>query len=255
MIKSIFTSLFAVTLFAGGAVGAWYIMKLDQETTANSEADLPGATAPALAPVSSTTSEEESDTAPLSDFTSPVLGKALSGEDIFRFTAMNKKNLELMKERREALRQEEMRLKLVEKDLEIRKQEIEGVLQQSRDTVAAAEDLISKLQAQVNALNEEKAAIQENQDETATDDASDDEIQANIKVSAGWLATMPPEQAASAVKSLANEGKKDFVLQLLSYIEDRNVAKILHGLNDPALVAELTESFRTAKRPQKKKRR
>ncbi len=246
MIKSVLLSLFAVALFAAGAIGSWYITNFQQANAgAADESSLTTDVEPVPAP-------RQTDTK-LSQLATPVFPKALSGEDIFRFTAMNKKNLELLKQRREAIEQDEMRLRLAEQDLDTRKLEIEGILKQSQDTVAEAEQIISKLQADLATLKAEKEAAKTAPDakpETTAEDA-----QANIKVSAEWLALMPPEKAAEQVKTLANDGKKELVLQLLGNLEGRVVANILDSLDDSQLGAELLVSFRDSKRPQKKKRR
>ncbi|MCA9215885.1 MAG: hypothetical protein KDB27_22620, partial [Planctomycetales bacterium] len=142
--------------------------------------------------------------------------------------------------------QDEMRLKMLEQDLDVRKQEIEGVLKQSQQAVSEAEKLISQLQAEVQQLKAEKEAIEKEKEKDPEPTA---DIEASVKVAASWLQMMPPETAAEAVKSLANNGKKDFVLELLGHVEDRNVAKILEALNDSDLAGELVNSFPTARRP------
>ena len=244
MVKSILFSMFAVALFAAGAVGSWYIMNLQKQN------DDAAANEALVSEVKTAPEPKQSPKPDLSEYSTPLHAKALNGEDIFRFTAMNKKNLQLINEQKESLRQEELRLNLFEKDLEVRKQEIEGILKQSQRTVTEAESMIQQLQAEVQQLKAAKDAnATPNQDATPN---VDDDAQANIKVSASWLQMMPPEKAAEALKSLANDGKKELVLKLLKFIEDRNVAKILEAMDDPALVAELTHSFYTARRTTRK---
>ena len=245
MIKSVLLSLFAVALFAAGAIGSWYITNFQQANAGADESSLTTDVEPVPAP-------RQTDTR-LSELATPVFPKALNGEDIFRFTAMNKKNLELLKKRREAIEQDEMRLQTAEQDLATRKLEIEGILKQSQDTVAEAEKIITKLQADLATLKAEKEAAKAAPNAKPETNAED--AQANIKVSAEWLAAMPPEKAAENVKALANDGKKDLVLQLLGNLEGRVVASILDSLDDSQLSAELMVSFRDFPRPQKKKRR
>ncbi|MFC1758366.1 hypothetical protein ACFL2H_06305, partial [Planctomycetota bacterium] len=162
-------------------------------------------------------------------------------------------NLELLKKRREAIEQDEMRLSLAEQDLATRRLEIEGILKQSQNTVVEAEKMIVQLQTQLQTLQVEKEAAKAAPETEPVTSAED--VQANTKISAGWLAMMPAPKAAESIKSLVNDGKKDLVLQLFSHLEDRVVAKILSDLEDKDLVAEITHSFQTAKRPTKKKRK
>ncbi|MCA9212374.1 MAG: hypothetical protein KDB27_04855, partial [Planctomycetales bacterium] len=88
MFKSVLVSLFAVTLFAAGAVGAWYIMNLEKNKPAETETALVSEIAPESPPL---------ETKPgLPELGTPFFGKALNGEDIFRFSEMNKKNLQIL---------------------------------------------------------------------------------------------------------------------------------------------------------------
>jgi hypothetical protein len=242
MVKSILFSLFAVALFAAGAVGSWYMTKLSQAEPVDELEQ--------TAAVVNSSPTETAHSADLAEMSAPFLGKAMNAEDIFRFEAMNKKNLQRVTEQREALNQEELRLKLADKDLSVRKQEIEGILKQSQQSVAEAERMIVQLQTELKALKAEKEA--EVQVETGPENASSADVQANTKVASGWLEMMPAETAAEQIKTLVNNGNKEYVLQLLGIMEQRNVAKILAGL-EPQLGAELAESFKTASRPHKRK--
>lgn len=242
VVKSILFSIFAVSLFAAGAVGSWYMTNLAKK-------DAPEETA--VESVAETNeSEVSSPLVDLSEMGTPVLPKAMSAEDLFRISAMNKKNIELQKKQRESLRQEKLKLKLAEKDLDVRKQEIEGILKQSQRAVAEAENMVVQLQNEIQKLKADKAAAEAQAPEVPG--AMSQDVQANIKKVSQWFALMPAESASQQIKALMNDGKKDFVLQVLGNMEQRNAAKILTGLDSP-LGAELANSFQTASIPKKQK--
>jgi 5'-3' exonuclease len=179
----------------------------------------------------------------------------MSSADIFRYASMNRQTMESLRRKEEQIRQEEMRLKLLNKDVEGRKREVEGILQQTQNALANVQELLAKLQVESQELERKKAE----QAATETDDVGStvpsDERLANIKVTAGWLGGMEPADAAETLKNLANSGKMEFALRLLSFIEPRKVAGILDALQDPTLVAELTEGFLEITRPPKTKKR
>jgi flagellar motility protein MotE (MotC chaperone) len=255
MIKTALFSLFAVFLFALGAAGAWFIVQYQSDKEGN-EAE------------SSETSEDQEigphgEAPPSSDHAShdahlpvAVRGRPMSAEELFRFGAMNRKNIEAIKHKEEELHKEEMRVELLKKEIEGRKREVEGILQQTQQAVDVGQKLLNQLREQQQQLNSEKEQLQKQQEEfRKAKDTPNEDKQANLKSAAGWLQSMKSEDAAEALKELANDGKMDFALQLLANIEERNAAKILAAMKDPTLVADLTEAFRELKRPPATKRR
>ena len=66
---------------------------------------------------------------------------------------------------------------------------------------------------------------------------------ASLKTLGEFIQTMPPEDAADAIKEMVNDGKLDFVIQLLRKIEPRVASKFLAAIDDPALVAEIATRF------------
>lgn len=254
MIKSIANSLFAVLLFALGATGSWYFAEYRAHKESVEEVQpsppqhvLPQQVNPVVDPKAA-----DGDAAKLPV---PIRAGPMSAAEIFRFASINGKTMETIRQKKEELQQEELRLQLVQKDIEGRKREIEGVLKQTQTTLEAGERLLSELQVEAANLVKQREMQQQALDELQEAQAPSAERMANIKVTAGWLERMSPADAAEALKTLANNGNMDFALQLLSYMEERDVAKILDALKDPALVAELTEGFREIARPQKNKTR
>ena len=255
MIKSIVNSLFAVLLFALGAAGSWYFAEYRAQKESVSEEQSPSRLAPLLPREADPAADSIAGAAAVAKLHVPFHGRAMSAAEVFRYASVNRKTVETLRQKEEDLRQEELRLQLVQKDIEGRKREIEGILKQTQTTLEAGERLLSELQLAAQNLAKQRELQQKESETLKQAQAPSAERMKNVKVTAGWLESMRPEDAAETLKNLANKGNMDFALQLLGYIEERDVAKILDALNDPILVADLTEGFQDLTRPQKKRTR
>ena len=250
MIKSLFNSLFAVFLFASGIAGSWYFTEYrsdlegdddERETPAPAEI-IPRAPGMSVDPID--------DELPV-----PFHGPAMSAADVFRYGEMNRKTMESLRRKEEQIRHEEMRLRLLNKDIEGRKREVEGILQQTQNALASLRLLRAELEVESQEFEERKSEVApKDADHTETKVLNEERL-ANIKVTADWLAGMKTNDAAETLKNLANSGKMEFALRLLSNIEARKVAGILDAMQDPGLVADLTEGFLEVTRPPKNKKR
>lgn len=262
MYKTVLNSLFAVFLFALGAVGAWYILQQNGARTAQQA--VPPAAPSRLAAVAappqhaspSLSAEAESQDRLEGEMPIPLHAKSMSAEDLFRYGAMNRASLESLRQREEELRKEELRLQLVQKDIEGQKREVEGILTQSQHAVKAAEDMLLQVQQQQQALVAEKQQRQSELEEIRrTKETPDADKQTNTKKMAELLGSMKAEDAAEVLKNLADKGNTDYVLRLLDNIEQRDAAKILDALGNPELVADLTEGYQELKRAENKRNR
>lgn len=261
MIKTLLTSLFAVSLFASGIVGSWYFADYRSQMQQLDETEPVQATlTPELA--ESVNTSDDLTSSPIAgidatnaDLPTPFHGPSMSSADVFRYASMNRKTMESLRRKEEQIRQEEMRLNLLNKDIEGRKREVEGILQQSQKALANAQQLMAQIATESQELERKKTELTPDEKEDKVTAVPSAERLANIKVTAGWLEGMDTADAGETLKNLANSGKMDFALRLLSYMEPRKVASILDSLKDPTLVAELTEGFVEITRPPKSKKR
>lgn len=257
MFKTLMTSLFAVSLFAAGIAGSLYLTEIRKGLLKETDEFQP-----ALAALPESPEQDEpvlpkypSIDAAHAELPTPFHGPAMSAADVFRYASMNRKTMESLKLKEEAIRQEEMRLNLLTKDVEGRKREVEGLLQQTQNAVAHVEQLRAQLALETQEWERKKAEQKTDEAEETASGVPSPERLANIKVTADWLAGMQPNDAAETLKNLANSGKMEFALRLLSFIEARKVAVILDSMQDPTLVAEMTEGFLDLTRPPKPKKR
>jgi hypothetical protein len=253
MFKTFLYSMFAVFLFALGAVGSWYFInsQADAEQTAEMEDltanDSPLPSIPEIASAIPTVSlEPEVKEDPLPTV---IPAKPTSAEDIFRFGVINRNRMEKLQERENALDERERQMMLEAKDLEARQAEVDGLMAHVNDTIVQAESLLSSINKKRLELAEDKKSFDEQKEQFESETGlTPADQEKNEKQAAGLIQSMNPDTAANVIRELANDGKMDYALALLEKMEQRNGAKILEAINDKTLIAEITDKLRARKR-------
>ena len=180
--------------------------------------------------------------------------KPMSVEEIIRYGKGIKQRAEHLDKRESLLAEQESQLRLVLADVQGEQKEIDGLRTQIRDQIGTVETLLEQLDVKRSQQSEEQKRTVE-QTKLLEDQQKDvDSLQRdNIKRMSAWFQNMEPAKAATFLKELSNDGKTDMAVQLLSNFEEREASKILAELDDPTLMVELIESFKTLKRAEKKK--
>lgn len=261
MFKTILYSMFAVFLFALGAMGSWYFFNAqedpeedatalleEQDLSANDE-PLPGI--PAIQDAMDAidvplTVEPEEKPLPTVQPTKP-----LTAEEIYRFGLINRNRTEKLRQRENALDERARQMQLEFKDLEARQAEVDGILEHIKDTISAGEALIS----QINQRRLEMAELKNKLDAQEADlqsktGLSPEQQEENDKKVGGLIQSMKPDAAATLLTSLANSGEMDGAIALIEQMEQRNAAKILEAIPDATLQTEFASKLRARKRMQ-----
>lgn len=249
MIKTVLSSLFAVFLFALGAAGSWYFVEFQKNRTEepSEETALIDELTTAPTSIDEPVQAEEGSS---KDLPIPVHARAMSAEEVFRIGALHRKNIEAIKKREERLASEEMRLKLVQDDIKAYKQEVEGILKQTQSGVETGETLLDQIIQQRQALATETKQRQQELDEIREATTVPDAVEeANVKDWSKLIGSMAEEKAAALLKELIQKGNMKLALQLLSTMEERNAVKVLDQIDDPVLLADITERFREMPQP------
>ena len=174
-------------------------------------------------------------------------GKPLSAEEMFRFGEMYREQQTALDKRSKDIETREAKLKLIHDDLIGSRKELDGLRAQMRDLLHRSEQALirleekktSQIQAEVPGDTGDNAA------QPVAPDSQDNAMHVErIKTVAKWMSNMPAEQAARYIRELADEGKQDEAAELLAEIEDRDVAKILAEIDSPAVIYEITETFK-----------
>lgn len=173
-------------------------------------------------------------------------------EDIVRNAQVLKAREEKLVVRERAAEQEQMRLQLVQSDLQGEQTTIEALAEEVKAQIESANQLLVRISDEKNLLDQERQRNEQQMEEFKNDQSKMEAFeQQNLKQLSTWVQGMDATTASQFIKELANNGKMDVAVQLLSNFEEREASKILAALNNPKLMAELAEKFRTLQRPTK----
>jgi hypothetical protein len=250
MFKTLFSSLFAVSMFALGAIGSWYLSTIGLgKTEEAADTATKSVSASPASPLGLSVGESSVD---LTKMPIPAHGKGMGPEELFRFAEENRRSLEDLAGQKQLLAKEANRVNLQHKDLDNKRQELDGLLLQNKDLLTEVERIenqVNQKMAELKQLQEERDKQQKKDAETGT--GASEDVQANIKSMAKFLAAITPEAAGQTLKKLANDGKMDTVLSLLNNLPERDAGKILTAMGDAVLLADIMERFQHFKRPAK----
>lgn len=236
---------FAGLMFGISAAGSWWMA-----THPLHSADA-GTGESATAPASTTAAFDLTGELPIA-----VRPKIISPEELLR-NAMSLRSREAaLLQQEEAARQRQSRLELMQADIQGEQTEVEGLNAEVKTQIEAANTLLAKIAEERAAMEQQRldseAKLKEYQDAQTKMDASEAQ---NIKRMAAWIQGMEEATAADFLKELANDGKTDIAVQILSNFDEREASKVLGAMDDSALMIELAEKFRTMQHPEKDKTR
>ncbi|MBX3436549.1 MAG: hypothetical protein KF861_03595 [Planctomycetaceae bacterium] len=250
MRNAILMLLFAAVAFGASAAGS-FVLKSKSPPAGNQEAT-------DEASASTSTGDQQSGTptsaaTPDADLPVAVRPRPMSVEEVLRFGMGLRKREEQLDSRAKALNEEQARMQLALADIRGEQQQIEGMQARLQGQAEICRSILGEIQqARQNLAADRDQAKEELNKFEEVRLESDAEEQQNIKTMSEWFRGMEPEKAAGAIKKLANEGKTDLAVKILSNFEERDAAKILSALDDYALMVELAEKFKSYKRPPRK---
>lgn len=254
MRNAVFMLLFAGVAFGSSAAGSWFLKSKMKEPAADGETDV---VSESMEPAGSGTPADANIT-PVSgeDLPVAVRPRPMSVEEVLRFGMGLRSREEQLKEREEALEREQSRMQLALADIRGEQQHIESLHAKLQGQADACQSILGEIEQarQALAAEREEAKKEVTSFEDILTESNEQELE-NIKTMSEWFRGMQPEQAAGALKKLAEEGKIDLAVQLLSNFEERDAAKVLSALDDYALMVELAERFKNYKRPPRKEAR
>jgi len=255
MLRLITMMLFGMLVFAISAGGTWFALS-KQHAAHDGEVD--SASHGEVTDVDPHSGDPHSDPATAAaaggDEILPVVVRPRmeTPEDIVR-NAMALKEREAKLSRRErAAEQEQLRLQLVQSDLQGEQTSIDALAADVEAQIEHANTLLVRISDEYHQLEKQRqqneAEVKEFQETRTKMNAGE---QQNLKQLSQWVQGMEPEVASKLILELANNGKMDMAVQLLSNFEERKASEILAALGKPELMAELADKFRTLQRPTK----
>ncbi len=256
MVRFIILLVISAGLFVGGLGVSWFMMNKDaakDNATHEPVAEKPvtekfPADAHAMPPPPAETGEHL-------PATIRADGK-FSAEEIFRQGSSFRGQYEAIQRREEALRQEKVRLKLVMEDVKGERVELDSLRAAAEDAIVVAEKLLAKLEAEEAGIQEKKQATEKELETIKKNQIEYDVSEvANLKKLSDMFQGMPPETAAATLKHFANDGKMEMAVKILGTMEESKAAKIMASIEEPSVVAQLMEAYKSLKPPQAKANR
>lgn len=247
MVRILTNCILCLLLFGAGAGLSW----LWQQRQMRGQPNPLGDQLPARAPQAVGAAAGSGAGQLAGDLPVPVRDRqTLSAEEIFRFGETYRNQQQAIKEQQERLRRQQHRVQLLHDDVRGAQRELDGFQAQLDDALNQAQSLLQKIHQQQGQLQEDQREAQEKLQQVRSQQTEfqDDETD-NLKKMAAWFQQMEAERAAEILVQYSNEGKLDTAIKLLSYIEERNVARILSAMDDPSLSFQLTEKYLTLKKP------
>lgn len=247
---------FGLVIFAIAAGGSWFA-RMQQHSTQVAAGDHAAEPAADSIPGEPDTHADGTPATPAqhgatADDELPVVvrPRMLTPEDILRNAMSLRATEEKLALREQAAQQEKERLILVQADLQDEQHAIESLASDIKEQIDAANQLLARILEEKSRWDSERIRNEEElkkfEDAQTKMNAAEEQ---NIKQLSTWIQGMDSEAAASFITELSNNGKMDVAVQLLANFEEREASKILAALNNPKLMAELADKFRTLQRP------
>jgi len=182
-----------------------------------------------------------------------VRPRPVSVEELLRYSLGLKSREEGLTRREKDLERRQSQVAIVLGDIQGEQQEMDGLRAQVKDQLTSVESMLNQLATERQEFETKRteAADELKKLDTTKQEASDAERE-NVKKMSAWFQSMEPEKAATVLKELANDGKLDLAVQMLSNFEERDASKILSAIEDTTLTVQLAEAFRSYKKPTKK---
>jgi flagellar motility protein MotE (MotC chaperone) len=149
------------------------------------------------------------------------------------------------------LREQQAAVKDRENRLDRRQSQIDLVLQDIRAERATVDKVRKQVAEELRLLVEKITELEQKQTAVkATKPAEVDpaDERKNLDRMAQMYESMPAENAARILQQMADMGKLDTAVRILSQMKERQAAKVLAEISDPALAAQMLDRMRGVKR-------
>jgi hypothetical protein len=172
-------------------------------------------------------SDKDKETAePRSQKGEPKLESGLGGVD--------PESLARARDRDRRLNQREDEINLIVKDIIAQRDVVDALMKQMAVELKTAESKVGDLEVRTAEMEKKRVDFEAAE-------------RKNIERIAGLLDAMAPESAAATLKQMADSGRLEVAAKVLALMKERNAARALGELGDPALAAQLLDKMRLLK--------
>jgi flagellar motility protein MotE (MotC chaperone) len=136
-----------------------------------------------------------------------------------------------LRDREAKLEQRAARVELVIRDIQSQREATESKLRQVMAELKNVSTDTGKLDALAADLQKKKVEFEAAEKK-------------NVEKIAAMYDTMAPESSAPIIKQMAESGRMDMAAKILVTMKERNAARVLEAVNDPALAFQILEKMR-----------
>lgn len=162
-----------------------------------------------------------------------------------------------LRQQTESLRLKEQSLTTRQKHLEVIYQDMRNerkALDQMREEIASElkglTDALDKLERKAGDLNKQKQKISEQAKEIKQSIFEMEGVeQKRVKQMATMYDSMDPETAGEILQQMADSGKLDMAVKILSTMQERQAARVLAQMSDRGTVVQMLDKLKGLKRP------
>jgi flagellar motility protein MotE (MotC chaperone) len=171
-------------------------------------------------------------------------------EEIARMTSELRTRLAAVREREEQLAARKKQIELIQEDIRGERSTLDELRTQVKSELDALNEAIQGVEKQRSNLDEERQKIGKTtqQMENRLLHLQKEEHD-NLKKMSGMYNSMAPESAARILQNLADTGKMETAVKVLSLMQERQAAKVLAELTDAGLAAQLVEKLKGLRKP------
>jgi len=243
--KIVTMAVCGLLMFAVAMAGSWYVkanvLAPKEESVAAAAVDLTAD--PLAANEQAATDSDGTEIMP-----NAVRPEAMSVEELLRFSLSLKEREKVLKEQEEQFQQRQVQQQLGLVDIQAEEETVNGLRAEVAAELTTAQNLIDQLNQLKTAIVGEREKTKQDFSEIESKQIEiSDNQKANDKKMSLLLQGMSAENAAAALTEMANNGDIRHAVQLLSYFEEREAAKVLDALQDPKLLNEFIAEFRNLK--------
>jgi hypothetical protein len=179
----------------------------------------------------------------------PLVKTPQSGEDVAQLLQNIRQREVAVKDKEEHQVQKQQQMEMVYQDIKSERSAFDDLRRQISEEKGELMKLLEDFNHAKAVEDQKRANTSRDANQRLKNGLPDMNDPAYIKKQALVMESMSPEGAARFIEQLATTNKLDVAGKILGQMRERQAAKVLESVSDPALAASLTERIRPNKAP------
>ena len=173
-------------------------------------------------------------------------------EEVGQLASKVNDQLSVIRDREARVERRQAQLDLIIQDIRAERGVIDGLRRSATVEIKNLGDKIAELEQKANELEQKRQATSKSATELKSKQGEQEENERqNYGKIGNMYDNMPPENSAKILQQMADMGKMEMAAKTLSQMKERQAAKVLAEISDPAVAAQLLEKMQGLKRPTK----